>query len=229
MWRWFLKFQKKPQKPLFRFQKRLGRKVLCSAGLEKKIEEEYGERLGQVFETTADFLVGILPTEVKRLSLIFDKKSPPGWPNKQNPVKFVLNLAKDPTVTKNQEEIKKKVAETQRSQPEIKIQPISFPTWQTHFEEGLVLAKTGKINAAIEKIEVVRQFKKGDRAVNSQLALLYFRRGEETGNIEDTLRAHDLAEEGGFDYDWWRKIKRARDRKQNVLDFDYQEEENSSD
>jgi len=227
MWRWF-KFKKEPEDSLSGFvnaQKKLGRKIICAGGFKQKIEEEYESEVDQIFKTVSSFLNNAPNRdEIKKLSLIFNKNkgSSAAWLNKRDPTKLVLNFGINLGGSEAQEEIRKVIMGIQMIEPEVKAQPISIPVWESHFQRGLALAKAGKINAAIEEVEKAYQLNEENKAVRYQLALLYFRKGEETRGIkgiEYTLKAHNLEDEGGFDYEWWKKVERARKLKQNVIDF----------
>lgn len=116
MWRWILRNQKGPKDPLPRFRVKLGRKVFLPVGLEKQLEETYGERVKEILEIAGNFLTEVLPEEVETVSLILDKRGPPGWPNKKDPTRFILNLARDPRDPKNQEEIRKGLIKPQKAE-----------------------------------------------------------------------------------------------------------------
>ena len=232
MWCWF-GFKKKPQDPLSRLiatQKRLKRKVIHPGEFEdfrERLKSKYREELDRVLDAASSVLVETLDGKgVKIISLVFEEGKLAAWFNKRDPKKLILNLAINLTNPEAKEKTRLAIKETLSFRTVVKTPPITISdSWESHFENGLALARVGNIKAAIGEIERAYALNPNDKAVRYQLALLYFRRGEERGNVDDKLKGYNLVEKGGLDYQLWGRVNKARVNKQNVIDFGFEKEQ----
>jgi len=231
MWTWF-KSKKESKDPLFGFiqaQKKYGRKVRYPEGFIKKLEKEYGEGIVQILETTNNFLTEILDKRVKVLSLVLNRKEPAAWFNKRDPTIFVLNFGVNPSDPRAQVEIRKSAIENQMVEPKIinvkrGVLPevVSFPNSQKYFEGAITLARTKKLDEAIEACRKAFEIDPKNKQYRYQLALLYHRRSDEERRLEDKLDDRIEAlnlESGDLDIVYLEKTQEARRLKQNVIQF----------
>lgn len=205
------------------------KKIRSPEGFQEMMKEAYGEEMTQVLEAASDFLLKALDGRgIKVLSLILDRERKlPAWFKKGDPTNCILNFAFDPRETETQRAIRGVLVGQEVALE--KSQPAEISLWEEHFQRGLELARTDNLNAAIEETERAHQLNPKDKLVLHQLALLYLRRGDEQGNFSDIQKAWDLEDEVEFDYELRQKVRKARETRQNIIDFSSREEsENGS-